>query len=255
VLFETFLAQILAQATPASPPAVQPPSFVPAEEVAACPDGMRLVEGVHYETVQRLCTSFRIGHCWAFVPGLMVAEPRATPVRVCMDQYEWPNRAGLTPSVMVRFVEAEQKCASVGKRLCSEFEWETACEGPDVRPWPYGFQYKPLTCNSDKPYMAVSEAALISRDKKVRNAETWRVWQGVPSGSFPACVSAYGVADLVGNVEEWVTTSRPEWAYPSSLKGGFWAKAWSGCRGTNDSHGPMFRFYEVGFRCCKDPAP
>ena len=58
---------------------------------------------------------------------------------------------------------------------------------------------------------------------------------------------------MTGNGEEWVLTSCPEWANESSLKGGYWSKPWAGCRGTNDSHGPQFRFYEVGFRCCKDP--
>ncbi len=70
----------------------------------------------------------------------------------------------------------------------------------------------------------------------------------------PRCTSAFGISDLVGNVEEWVQTSRAEWKYPSSLKGGYWSKPWSGCRGTNDSHGPMFRFYETGFRCCAEPS-
>lgn len=260
MLFETFLAQLAVVASDAAPPPPPPsPQQVSAGPdaalVASCPDDMRLVEGVHYETVQRLCTSLRQTHCWSIIPGLMATESRETPVRVCMDQYEWPNRAGALPVIMVRFVEAEQKCASIGKRLCTEFEWEMACEGPETRPWPYGFQHEPLTCNTNKPYMGVSEAKLNSKDEKVRNREAYRVWQGAPSGGFPACVSAYGVADLVGNVEEWVTTSRPEWLYRSSLKGGFWAKPWAGCRGTNDSHGPMFRFYEVGFRCCKDPAP
>jgi hypothetical protein len=35
--------------------------------------------------------------------------------------------------------------------------------------------------------------------------------------------------------------------------GGFWAKPWTGCRGTNDAHEPTFAFYETGFRCCADP--
>ena len=35
--------------------------------------------------------------------------------------------------------------------------------------------------------------------------------------------------------------------------GGFWAKPWTGCRGTNDAHEPSFEFYETGFRCCADP--
>lgn len=216
---------------------------------------MRLVEGIHYEWIQRLCTDFRGGHCWSFVPGLVAREPRETLVRVCMDEYEWPNRAGAKPVVMVRFVEAEALCARAGKRLCSEFEWEMACEGPDARPWPYGFKNDPRACNASKPYKGVSEAKLNARDANVRNAEVDRLWQGEASGAFPACVSAYGVVDLVGNIEEWVTTSRPEWPYPSSLKGGYWSKPWAGCRGTNESHGPMFRFYEIGFRCCKDPSP
>ncbi|XYI04033.1 SUMF1/EgtB/PvdO family nonheme iron enzyme [Sorangium sp. So ce1128] len=77
--------------------------------------------------------------------------------------------------------------------------------------------------------MALVEST--SDDPAVRAAETQRLWQGEPSGSYPACVSPYGVVDLVGNVEEWVSTSRPEWPHRSSLKGGYWSKPWAGCRG------------------------
>jgi len=215
---------------------------------------MRAVEGVHHEYVQRLCTDFRQQHCFAIFPGLIAYEPRATTVRTCMDTYEWPNKAGVVPDVMMRFVDAEATCASVGKRLCTEFEWEMACEGPETLPWPYGYSYDPKACNSSKTYRPVSEAKLASRDASVREAEAKRAWQGEPSGAYPACKSAFGVFDLTGNVEEWVQTSRPEWPWRSALKGGYWSKPWSGCRGTNEAHGPQFRFYEVGFRCCKDPA-
>jgi formylglycine-generating enzyme required for sulfatase activity len=245
VLLETFLAQLLNAAPPPAPPV---------SSSSACPPDMRLVEGVHHENLLRLCTDWRQGHCFSIFPGLVAREPRETPIRTCMDTYEWPNRAGAEPVVMLRFVEAEAACASAGKRLCTEFEWELACEGPEATPWPYGWKQTPGACNSDKPYRPMSEARLASNDPAVREAETRRGWQGEPSGSRPACVSAYGVYDLTGNVEEWVTTSRPEWAFRSSLKGGYWSKPWAGCRGTNDSHGPQFRFYEVGFRCCKDPS-
>lgn len=231
-----------------------PESAADSKTPASCPGDMRLVQGEHYENVARFCTDRHALRCWSFLPGFIALEPRVTSVSVCMDQYEWPNRAGKTPLIMARFVEAEEMCASAGKRLCTEFEWELACEGPEIRPWPYGYSYDPNICNTAKPYLPVNERKLSSENKKVRQTEAWRVWQGTPSGAFPACVSAFGVVDLIGNVEEWVQTSRPEWHYRSSLKGGFWAKPGAACRGTNDSHGPMFRFYEVGFRCCKDPS-
>src|SRR5689334_13704780 len=99
MVFEAFLAQLLAQGAPAAPSAGGPSG--------ACPDGMQLVEGTHYEFVQRLCTDWRMDHCFSFFPGLFALEPRATPIRVCMDVYEWPNKAGAIPEVMMRFVEAE----------------------------------------------------------------------------------------------------------------------------------------------------
>lgn len=221
---------------------------------APCPADMVLVEGVHHEQVQRLCTKVSQSKCWAFAPHLVLLEPRATPVKTCMDRYEWPNRAGERPEVMMKFTEAEAACAGVGKRLCTEFEWELACEGAEHRPWPYGWSQEAGRCNSDKRYRAYDPKKLESNDPSVRQAEVERLWQGAPSGSFPDCKSPFGAMDLVGNVEEWVVTSRPEWPHRSSLKGGFWAKPWSGCRGTNERHGPGFRFYEIGFRCCKEPA-
>lgn len=243
MLLETLLAQIFA----AAPAPALPPS------AAACPADMRLVDGVHHDQVQRFCTDWRQQHCYSIFPGLFAEESQVTPIRACMDTYEWPNRAGAMPVVMLRFVDAEAACASVGKRLCTEFEWETACEGPETLPWPYGWRYDPGACNSAKVYRPVSEAKLAASDGSVRDAETRRAWQGEPSGAYPVCKSAYGVFDLTGNVEEWVQTSRPEWPYRSALKGGYWSKPWAGCRGTNEAHGPQFRFYEVGFRCCRDP--
>jgi len=228
------------------------PLPAPPATVAHCPSDMLVVEGVHHEHLQRICSDRRRGKCWAFLPGLLMREPRATKLRSCMDRYEWPNKRGQAPAVMMRFIEAEASCKSVGKRLCTEFEWELGCEGPHGRPWPYGWSQEAGSCNSDKPYRAYSEAKINSSNATVRSSEVQRLWQGAPSGSFAECVSPYGVVDMVGNVEEWVVTSRPEWPHRSSLKGGYWSKAWSGCRGTNERHGPRFRYYEIGFRCCKD---
>ena len=218
---------------------------------APCPVDALHVSGVHHEHVQRVCIEKKWGKCVAFAPLLVLVEPADTPVDVCMDRFEWPNRAGAAPTVMVRFGEAEKSCASVGKRLCSEFEWELACEGPEHLPWPYGWQRSEGMCNSDRPFRAYDEAKITSEDDPLRQREVTRLWQGAPSGQFPQGVSPFGAQDMVGNVEEWVRTSRKEWPFPSSLKGGYWSKPWSGCRGTNERHGGSFRYYQVGFRCCQ----
>ncbi|MBW2524218.1 MAG: SUMF1/EgtB/PvdO family nonheme iron enzyme [Deltaproteobacteria bacterium] len=216
---------------------------------------MELVTGAHYEQVQRVCSDYQKSHCFAFLPGLVMREPQVTPIQVCMDRYEWPNRQGVKPLVMSRFVEAETMCQRDGKRLCTEFEWELACEGAAALPFPYGFTKEPGACNVDELWRPYDSAKLQSNDEDVRDREIVRLYQGAPSGSRPRCKSPFGVYDLVGNVEEWVSTSRPQWPWRSSLKGGYWTKPWAGCRGTNERHGPRFRFYNIGFRCCAAPEP
>jgi hypothetical protein len=256
MLVETLFAPLLAASAPLPPPPppVSAPTVVPSPGApSVCPADMEHVHGVHYEQVERLCLDVHEKHCFTFLPGLLLREPRTTTIDVCMDRYEWPNRVGAKPQVMLRFVEAEAACASLGKRLCSEAEWELGCEGPHTLPWPYGFAWRHGVCNTDLPFRPYDERRLMSEDEDVRVKETGRLWQGATSGSFPGCRSPFGVFDLVGNVEEWVTASRPQWPYRSALKGGYWSKPWAACRGTNERHGPSFRYYEIGFRCCREP--
>lgn len=255
MLLEALVSTLLSPGPVSTPPQlVSATGGTPAPAAAAsCPADMELVSGIHYEQVQRLCTHYRGSHCFAFLPGLVMKEPRATAVHVCMDRFEWPNRRGAKPHVMMRFVEAEATCTAVGKRLCTEFEWELACEGARSLPFPYGFVKEPGACNVDRVYRPYDAAKLSSADEVVRDRETVRLYQGVPSGALARCRSPFGLFDMVGNVEEWVTTSRPQWPFRSSLKGGYWTKPWGGCRGTNERHGPRFRFYQMGFRCCREP--
>jgi hypothetical protein len=67
------------------------------------------------------------------------------------------------------------------------------------------------------------------------------------------------VSDLTGNVEEWVVRTREHVnPWPYVLIGCYWAGCYGGnkptCHSTNNAHGPEFRYYETGFRCCKDAA-
>lgn len=222
---------------------------------AECPRDMRLVKGVHRDEVQHLCVDPRRDakdtHCFAYWEGLTAEEGPATEIAVCMDQFEAPNRRGERPYVMRSFNMAKRWCEERGKRVCSEQEWELACEGPERRPLAYGWKVDKSVCNSDKGWRAFDVKKLSAGGEEAR-AEVDRLWQGAPSGSRLACASSFGIFDMMGNVEEWVATRRGR-RWPGALMGGFWAKPWTGCRGTNDAHEPTFVFYETGFRCCADP--
>ncbi|MCS6902429.1 MAG: formylglycine-generating enzyme family protein, partial [Polyangiaceae bacterium] len=195
-----------------------------------------------------------IKRCWAYHPEFTIAHGEPKVMRFCMDIYEAPNQRGKKPLVMRSYPEAARWCLDHGKRLCSEHEWETACESGDERPWLYGWRMDKTVCNSDKAWKAFDEQKLRAGGETAQK-EAERLWQGAPSGTYAACRTVHGIYDLLGNVEEWVSSSRPR-RFRGVLMGGFWAKPWTGCRGTNDAHEPThFRFYEVGFRCCQDASP
>lgn len=221
-----------------------------------CPADMRLVSGTHHEWVQHLCLApkkdARDTHCFQYLEGLTGAEGPTTEIRVCMDQFEAPNARGAKPFVMKSFEDAARWCKARGKRTCSEQEWELACEGGEHRPWVYGWKVDRKLCNSDKSWIAFDVKKLQAGGEEARD-ELDRLWQGAKSGAYLTCASTFGVFDMMGNVEEWVS-SRKGRRYPGALMGGFWAKPWTGCRGTNDAHEPTFTFYETGFRCCAEPA-
>lgn len=220
-----------------------------------CPTDMRLVSGTHYDQVQHLCIDpqddAKDTHCFSYFEGITAMEGKTTPIDVCMDQYEAPNKKGAKPFVMKSYKSAKKYCEGRNKRMCTEAEWETACEGPEWRPLAYGWAVDKRLCNSNKKWMAVDWDKFKADDDDARK-ESDRLWQGTPSGRFDACVSTFGIYDMMGNVEEWVTT-RAGRRWPGALMGGFWAKPWTGCRGTNDAHEPGFIFYETGFRCCAAP--
>ena len=165
----------------------------------------------------------------------------------CIDKYEYPNEYGMAPLVMQSYEDAELSCFSVDKRICKESEWERACHSNDSRPWSRGFTPERKSCNNGHEWVPWSFNPNGKNDKEVA-----RLLRSSPSGYYPKCQTPEGVFDLDGNVEEWVLAERPGHKWPGTLKGGFWAKPYTKCNGSNDVHEPSFRFYETGFRCCRD---
>lgn len=199
-----------------------PPVVVPAGDSllpsAECPPGMRRVSG----------GTFKMGKETA--EEGTAAEPLIMPRQVatfCIDEFEFPNQAGAEPRVDVSWEEARAECGNLGKRLCSEDEWEKACKGPGNLRFPYGAAFNTTACNTDG------------------NA-------GAPaaSGAFQACRSGYGVADLSGNVAEWTSSSLG--GGDRVRKGGAFDRQQPSVRcAAQVSAEPGSRSSSVGFRCCK----
>jgi hypothetical protein len=178
----------------------------------------------------------------------------------CIDRYEAPNRRGARPLVMQSANDANAWCTEHDKRMCTEDEWIAACQGPEHRTYPYGNDHVDGRCNDDKVWQKVDEALLARWPSPEAKAHAKEVYQATPSGSKRKCTSEYGARDMTGNVEEWVVRTREHAnAWPYLLIGCYWSGCYGGnkptCHSTNNAHGAEFRFYETGFRCCKDLAP
>lgn len=198
------------------------------------------------DTDQRPEANSGIGpmRCAEFAPSKCLSKTRKH-LDFCMDVYEWPNREGELPIVGVDWYAARHSCEAGGRRLCTADEWTFACEGEDVKPYPYGdgLHRDAQTCNIDKPSMNPS----------LPRSEWPKHYSAVGSGTMANCVSPFGVHDMTGNVDEWVnnvggrTDGDP---YFSGLKGGYWGPVRTRCRPMTTVHSPQHSFYQNGFRCC-----
>jgi sulfatase modifying factor 1 len=247
-------------AADAAPETGMSPESTPA--VAACPSGMQHVTFDYCPELSRRCVDKEydkpnhITICNRFAQEKPECHAPRVPLDFCIDDFEYPNRAGAKPPVMLNFYEASGLCAAEHKRLCYESEWVAACEGPDEKPFPYGYVRSSKQCNFDNRWVDPHLDRVYAKDPEIQRAELARLDRSLPSGQKAGCVSDYGVHDLTGNVDEWALADheRPrERAKFAALKGGAWGHVRNACRPVTTSHVPEFRYYFIGFRCCSEP--
>jgi hypothetical protein len=210
----------------------------------------------------------------------------ASTAKLCIDQYEYPNIACDYPVTWVKSDQAERLCQAQGKRLCDAHEWEGACAGalhtPEVD---YTFGKERLLQeylhNKDRElvwaYGATKNHALCAMGSgkspkcftpswEECGSNTW------PAGSFPECVSSFGVYDQHGNAAEHMNL--PLVAEELGSRGGTGENemkgSWFAFGQGEDPHADDCRWrslawhrgklmakdahrnYHLGFRCCKD---
>lgn len=211
-------------ATPETAVVVAPPeSPVIAMASGSCPKGMVIVEA----------GTFMFGSN-ASDPMRNFGEADATSAEVkpyCVDYYEQPNGKDSLPTTGVSWQAAKNACERLGRRLCSEREWERACKGPGSSRFPYGNTYDAEVCNTE------------DGEGKARAL--------APATSFKRCRSGYKTFMMAGNAEEWVLDSlngqkiakggaadRPDFASRCASRRALAARTTAAT---------------LGFRCCADP--
>jgi formylglycine-generating enzyme required for sulfatase activity len=159
--------------------------------------------------------------------------------RFCIDREEYVAPGESLPLANQSWTSAKEVCEGLGKRLCLESEWQFACEGEEMRPYPYGFKRDATLCNIDRLDLGKPNGGL----KDLR----------APISDYPRCLSPFGVHDMSGNIEEWTTIDDGKAPQRSSMKGAWWLPGKNTCRARTVGHGEIYRGKQVGVRCCKDP--
>lgn len=218
----------------------------PAPEAAAesaCGPNMVLVEGEYCPKVQLNCKKYldpkgryEQFRCAEYSASECLSKERRH-LRFCIDRTEFAEPGETLPANHKSFTHGEKACAAEGKRMCRESEWNFACEGEEMRPYPYGFARDASACNADR-------LDVVSPEGKLRDLRA-------PGGSFARCKSPFGVMDMAGNLEEFVAMDVKGPAVPA-MKGAYWQPSRNFCRAAQTAHDRYYNGTETGFRCCSD---
>ncbi|HLK41200.1 MAG TPA: SUMF1/EgtB/PvdO family nonheme iron enzyme [Polyangiaceae bacterium] len=207
---------------------------------------MVLVEGQYCTEVSQSCETWedppstKLARCAVFAPSECVGE--RVHKRFCIDRDEYVAPGDTLPLGGVSWLRAREICKADGKRLCLETEWEFACEGEQMFPYPTGLARDAASCNIDKMNLVDSSTGKL-RDNRVSPSTVER------------CVSPFGARSMTGNVDEWVWRDRTSGEYRSALKGGWWMPARDRCRPATTFHGEEYGSVQTGVRCCADAPP
>ncbi len=167
-------------------------------------------------------------------PDADATKPGNSTARAC-------SKPAALPWTNVTAAEAAAACAAAGKRLCSEQEWQRACETSAAQACTWSFA-----------------TACTTSANNTCNVYERGVGAAMSTGASATCHANWGanaqIFDLTGNVREW-TQARTAGVNP--LRGGSYDTVLEGatCQFSFLAVGDDFRFGNSGFRCCSNTAP
>lgn len=218
-------------------------------DASACPAGMVLVDGEFCPEVEHKCLewmdppSSRYAHfrCARYDHQATCKTARVHK-RYCIDRTERVEEGTSLPRHHMSWTSSKKLCEAEGARLCRESEWIFACEGEEMRPYPYGWQRDSSACNVDIKENIGKIGRLVDHR--------------APVASHDKCASPFGVQDMAGNVEEWTRADGPgqgsKMGWKEVLKGSWWIPSRHACRQFQVGHNDVYQGGETGTRCCKD---
>jgi formylglycine-generating enzyme len=229
-------------------PAVTPPVVIADAPKAdsACPAGMVLVDGDYCPDVEQRCLEwmdppgpYQFFRCKRYAQPAACKSKQRRHERFCIDDKERVEPGTDLPRNQMSWTMSKKLCESEGARLCLTREWVFACEGEEMRPYPYGWERDSAICNADIDHGLGRVGRLVDHR--------------APASAHPECLSAFGLHDMAGNVDEWTTIEGAPRGSREVMHGSWWMPGRNSCRSFQGGHGPLYEGTETGTRCCADP--
>ena len=210
----------------------------------ACPPEMALVDGAFCPRVEQRCRRwldppgrYHEYRCAEYARPATCLAPRVHE-RFCIDRHERTASGSDLPLNVQSWSDARRVCEAAGARVCMDSEWTFACEGEEMRAYPYGWSRAASRCNADRIDLLAPGDASRLRDHRA------------PVGAHPDCASPFGVLDMAGNVAEWVSVDGVPEGSLVVQKGNWWQPGKHACRDEQAGHDRFYKGTETGFRCC-----
>ncbi|MBN2361176.1 MAG: SUMF1/EgtB/PvdO family nonheme iron enzyme, partial [Deltaproteobacteria bacterium] len=180
-----------------------------------------------------------------YIYAYEASRPDATAGSVGSAGHRACTKPGTQPWRNVSWAEADAACRAAGRRLCTEAEWQQACQGDANNIYPYGATYLADACNG-KDY----SPGCVSPDLDA--AQVSGRPYGCPNGA--PCQTPSGIYDLSGNLKEWTGTQVSSSPVRYRVRGGSYDSIADGltCRFDFVAAEASYRYGNLGFRCCSD---